>query len=227
MSAVDVTGKSGQDEQRLPPLPMRALGKLLSGLVSRAPSLWPVVRGATLRFWERSAASWDQRIEPDRPEHLAPLAEACDRIGTEPARILELGTGTGSGARLLARRYPSAEVVIGTDLSDAMVRAARAKVESALSARLRFAVADAGALPFEDATFDLVAQLNLPTYFDEVARMLSPGGHAIVASSLGPATPYYTPDRLLRRGFERRGLETVATGAAGGGAFFYRPPASG
>ena len=101
-----------------------------------------------------------------------------------------------------------------------MVRFAEAKVDAALGMRLRFAVADAGALPFEDAAFDLVAQLNLPSYFDEVARVLRPGGHAIVASTLGPATPYYTPERSLRRQYERRGLETAATGNAGVGTFF-------
>jgi len=195
------------------------MGKAASAVVTRAPVLWPVIRGATRRFWERSAAGWDERIEPDRPEHLAPLGGALDRVDGEPERILELGTGTGSGALLLARRYPHADVV-GVDISEAMVRSARAKVPTELRGRVRFAAADAGELPFEDASFDLVAQLNLPAYFDETVRVLSPGGHLIVASSLGPATPYYTSDRLLRRGFERRGLETVATGPAGGGTYF-------
>jgi SAM-dependent methyltransferase len=216
-----VTAAEGRspEAERLPPLPIRALGKAASALVTRAPVLWPAMRGATRRFWERSAASWEERIEPDRPEHLAPLAAACDRLDEEPGRVLELGTGTGSGALLLARRYPGAEIV-GVDISEAMVRSAREKLAPELRERVRFAVADAGALPFEDGSFDLVAQLNLPAYFNESARVLGQGGHLIAASSLGPATPYYTPDRLLRRGFERRGLETIRTGAAGDGTYF-------
>jgi SAM-dependent methyltransferase len=215
-----VVGQSNlPDAERLPPLPIRVLGKAASAVVTRAPVLWPVIRGGTRRFWERSAVGWDERIEPDRPEHLAPLAGALDRVLGEPEKILELGTGTGSGALLLARRYPRAQV-LGVDISESMLRGAKGKVPSELTDRVRFAVADAAALPFEDASFDLVAQLNLPAYFEETVRVLRPGGHVIVASSLGPATPYYTSERRLRRGFERRGVETVATGAGGGGTYF-------
>jgi SAM-dependent methyltransferase len=207
------------ETERLPPRPVRALGRLSTVLVTRAPVLWPLLRGATARFWERSAAGWDERTEPDRPERLAPLEAACERLEVEPARILELGTGTGAGALALARRYPQARIV-GVDIADAMVEAAEVKIPAELRERVRFQVADVAALPFDDAAFDLVAQLNLPAYFEETARVVRRGGHVVVASSLGPATPYHTPDAVLRRGFARRGLETIATGAAGAGTFF-------
>jgi ubiquinone/menaquinone biosynthesis C-methylase UbiE len=101
-----------------------------------------------------------------------------------------------------------------------MVSAARAKLSGDLANRVQFMVADASILPYHDGRFDLVIQLNMPTYFDEVARVLQPGGHVIVASSLGAATPYYTPEGLLRRRFEERGLDTIATGPAGVGTYF-------
>jgi ubiquinone/menaquinone biosynthesis C-methylase UbiE len=82
---------------------------------------------------------------------------------------------------------PSAEV-IGVDLSEGMVRRA-AKGPAELAQRVSFVVGDAGSLPYADASFDLVAQLNVPVYFDEVARVLRLGGHVIVTSSLGPTTP--------------------------------------
>jgi len=210
--------RSGEVE-RLPPLRLRVLGKLMTFLVTRAPGLWPVLRGATRRFWERTAAGWDTRVEPDRPEHLAALAGACERLAEEPRRVLELGTGTGSGALYLARRYQRAEVV-GVDISEALVLRAQEKVREDLGDRVRFAVADAGSLPFDDGEFDLVVQLNLPAYFGEAARVLSRGGRVVVASSLGAATPYHTPDAVLRKGFERRRLEVFATGSAGPGSFF-------
>ena len=188
-------------------------------VIARAPALWPVLRRPTQRFWERGATRWDERIKPDSAEHLAPLVAACERLPTEPVRVLELGTGTGAGALILARRFTQAEVV-GVDLSPAMVRAAKQKVPSAFAERVRFEVADACALPFEDRSFDLVVQVNVPTYFDQVARVLGPGGHVAIASSLGAATPYYTPERLLRRGFERRGLRTVDSGRADKGTFW-------
>jgi SAM-dependent methyltransferase len=206
---------------------MRALGRATSFVIARAPVIWPLMRAPTRRFWERSASSWDDRIDPDRPEHLAPLAVACDHLNAQPDAVLELGTGTGSGALMLARRFPNAEVH-AVDISEAMVEAARAKAAAMLPRRIHFAVADAASLPYGDDSFDLVAQLNLPTYFDEMIRVLRPGGHVIIGSSLGSSTPYYTPDRVLRRAFRRRGVETAGTGQAGTGTYFVaRRPVSG
>jgi len=82
------------------------------------------------------------------------------------------------------------------------------------------AVADAARLPFEDESFDLVAQLNMPPFFAEIARVLRPGGHAVIAASWGPQTPFYTPDSVLRRGFRKAGLEEVEKGEAVDGTYF-------
>jgi ubiquinone/menaquinone biosynthesis C-methylase UbiE len=191
----------------------------MSTLIARAPFLWPLLRRPTQRFWERAADRWDERIRPDSGEHLAPLAAACERLDTPPRRILELGTGTGAGALMLARRFPDAEVS-AVDLSESMIRRAEQKASGDIAPRLHFAVADAAALPHEAATFDLVCQLNLPLYADEIVRVLAPGGHVAIASSRGPSTPYYTPDRVLRRRFERLGLQPLRGGRAGDGTYF-------
>ena len=201
--------------ERKPPLALRLTGQAISLAVARVPVLWPLLRRPTQRFWERSAGTWDQRIDPDRPEHLAPLAAACDRISGEPGRILELGTGTGAGARMLAARFPRA-AIDAVDLSPAMIDAARARGAD----RVRFAVADAASLPFDDGSFDLAVQLNMPVYPKELARVLRPGGHVVVASSLGAATPYYTPERLLERRFAKLGFEQPFAGEVGGATYF-------
>jgi ubiquinone/menaquinone biosynthesis C-methylase UbiE len=198
---------------------LRLLGQAVSFLIARAPGTWPLLRRGTRRFWDRNAAQWDERIKPERPEHLAPLAEAGDRLGTEPRAILELGTGTGAGALMLAQRFQDS-AVYAVDISEAMVEAARAKLPAELANRVHFTVADASSLPYEDGRFDLVVQLNMPAYFDETARVLQSGGHVIIASSLGAATPYYTPDALLRRRFAQRGLDPIAAGPAGVGTYF-------
>jgi ubiquinone/menaquinone biosynthesis C-methylase UbiE len=202
-----------------PPLLLKWLGKAVSFVIAGAPGLWPLMRRPTRRFWERSAGGWDERINPDRPEHLAPLAAACDRLESEPEAILELGTGTGAGALMLARRFPSAEIR-GVDISPAMVRAAEAKLPRELAARVRFEVADAAALPYARERFGLVVQLNMPAYPAETARVLRRDGAAVIASSLGAGTPYYTPDRVLRRRFRQYGLSTFDTGRAAEGTYF-------
>lgn len=191
----------------------------MSWLIARAPFLWPVLRRPSQRFWEQAAARWDERIKPDSAEHLAPLSAACDRLARDPDRVLELGTGTGAGALMLARRFPSAEIW-AVDLAEAMIKQAEQKTPEELAPQLHFAVADAGATGHEDGFFDLVCQLNLPLYADEIARVLAPGGYVVIASSRGPATPYYTPDRVLRSRFERRGFEPLEGGRAGQGTYF-------
>jgi ubiquinone/menaquinone biosynthesis C-methylase UbiE len=171
------------------------------------------------RFFERVAGGWDERVNPDSAEHLAALVAALDRLESDPRRVLDVGTGTGAGALVMARRYPHARVV-GIDISPRMIEAARAKLPPELAGRVEFSVADAAALPFESDAFDLVAQVSVPAFFDELARVLSPGGHVIVVSSLGTATPCHTPERLLEGGFERRGISRVASGTGGVGTFF-------
>ena len=106
------------------------------------------------------------------------------------------------------------------DISEAMIEQAQAKLPNELSGRVEFLVGDAERLPFEDGSLDLVAQISVPVFFDEVARVLAPRGYVIVVSSRGPKTPFHTPERTLRRGFRRRRVDTVATGAKGPGTFF-------
>ncbi len=60
----------------------------------------------------------------------------------------------------------------------------------------------------------------MPPFFAEIARVLAPGGHVIVVATGGASTPFYTPDAVLERGFSRRGIETVESGAAGRGTWF-------
>jgi SAM-dependent methyltransferase len=202
-----------------PPLPVRVIGRGLTRMVARAPWTWPLMRRLVRGFFDRSAGGWDERVRPDAPEHLAALAAAVARLQASPARALDLGTGTGAGALWLARQFPDARVT-GVDISEAMIEQARAKLPSEFSGRVEFVVGDAERLPFRDGSLDLVAQISVPVFFDEVARVLAPRGYVVVVSSLGLKTPFHTPEPTLRKGFRRRGIETVATGAEGPGTFF-------
>jgi ubiquinone/menaquinone biosynthesis C-methylase UbiE len=96
------------------------------------------------------------------------------------------------------------------DLSQEMVRTAEQTNPGP-----EYVVGDAAELPFDDHTFDLVAQNNVPFYPRELKRVLKPGGHVLVASTLGPATPYYTPHSFLRRK-----LAEVDSGQEGRGDWF-------
>ena len=170
-------------------------------------------------FFSERAVGWDQRTGAGGPEHLAPLASAVLRVSPSPERILDVGCGTGAGTLFLAREFPQARIR-GVDISEEMVREAVAKVGLDPEGRVAFKVGDAAALPYPDESFDLVAQLNMPVFFDQVARMLRPGGHVIVAASWGKATPFYTRPKLLQWKFAQRGITQVELGEAGAGTYW-------
>jgi SAM-dependent methyltransferase len=206
---------------------VQLIGRAINGLVARAPFTWPLLRAVTHRFWDRAAASWHERVDRAGPEYLGPLASALLEVRPEPERALDIGTGLGDGALLIAREFPHARVR-GVDLSAEMVRRAQARIGLDPEGRVAFKVADAAKLPFEDDSFDLVAQLNVPPFFSEIARVLRPGGFVVIAASFGASTPFYTPDSVLRRGFRRHGIEPQESGEAGRGTYFvgHRPSGS-
>lgn len=124
-------------------------------------------------------------------EDTSTLHEAMDNLTdvmierlvvTAGQRVLDVGCGLGAPARRLARA--SGVEVVGISTSPAMVREATARARSAgLDGQVRFEVADAEELPFEDASFDaawaiesLVHMADRPRVFREIGRVLRPGG---------------------------------------------------
>ena len=145
------------------------------------------------------------------PDATAPYEAALERIDGQVRRALDVGTGTGAGARALARHFPSAEIV-GVDVAPAMLEEARR-----LAPGIEFVEGDAAALPFGDGEFDLVAHANMIPFLDETARVLRPGGWTIYAFSSGAETPIYVAPERLRRELARRGFTDFAEIAAGRG----------
>ena len=193
--------------------------RLVTNAVVRWPALWRLLRTPFRRQFERLAPRWDGLRGP---HGLDPFERALDALPGPPRRALDLGTGTGAGAFAIARHFPDAEVV-GVDLAEAMVAEARRKTPPDLSGRVRFEVGDAARLPFEDSAFDLVALANMIPFFDELARLVAPGGTAVFGFSLGAATPIYVPPERLRRELARRGFsEFQEVSAARGSALVAR-----
>jgi len=117
------------------------------------------------------------------------LLERLDGIALAPERVLDVGSGPGRGAEALSARFPHASVV-ALDLALPMLQAA------AVRAPAKFALVggDAQALPFGDATFDVLhSNLCLQWCDDpglaiaEFARVLKPGG-LLLFTTFGPAT---------------------------------------
>ena len=117
------------------------------------------------------------------------IAADIAAVASPQARVLEVGCGPGQLALELARTHGLE--VTGLDLDPAMVDRARANVGASFpgGAQLQptFVVGDVAALPFDDASFDLVAStFSMHHWSDreaglhEIARVLRPGGRALI-----------------------------------------------
>lgn len=181
----------------------RRYARLVTRAVVARPALWRLFRRSVQAQFDTLADGWEAR----RTQTSAgPITAALERLPGEPARVLDLGTGTGLAARAVAVRYPEATVV-GVDLSPRMIEEARALLSPELAGRLRFEVADATALPFDDGEFDLVLLLNMIPFFDELARVTAPGGHVVIGFSSGPSTPIYVPPSKLKPKLAKVGFD--------------------
>lgn len=187
--------------------------RLVTGAVVRAPFLWPVFRRSMTRNFDRLAAEWDAtRVSRER---LAPMVAALDALPSGPRRALDIGTGTGAVARLLAERWPEAEVT-GVDVSPAMIAEAR-RLASESNRSVRYEVGDSAKLPYADESFDLLTLNNMIPFFDEIARVTAPGGHVAVSFSMGARTPIWVPLERVRIELERRAFAHIAYLPAGAG----------
>lgn len=93
--------------------------------------------------------------------------------------LLEVGSGRGGGAAYL-HRTQGPRSTTGLDFSRQAVMLSK---RDRSAADLRFVHGDALVMPFEDASFDVVVNVesshcydSMPTFLAEVARVLRPGG---------------------------------------------------
>jgi ubiquinone/menaquinone biosynthesis C-methylase UbiE len=202
----------------------RKFARLATNAVVRSPILWRAFRGPIRRQFDRLAPHWDALRADDA---FAPLEQALAALPEPPIRALDLGTGTGLAAFVVARRFPRAEVV-GADVAEQMIELARSNTPPELAARVRFEQADAAKLPYEDGAFELVSLANMIPFFDELARVTAPGGSVVLAFSSGPNTPIWVPPERLRAELAPRGFADFADFQAGDGtAFLARKGAGG
>lgn len=162
---------------------------------------------------------------------LTPLAAAALHVPV-PERALVVECGEGDAVLFLAREFPAARIR-GSDSSPSLARAASSRVGLDPEGRVAFKLGGPGSLPYPDGFFDLVAQVRGHPVPDEIARVLRPEGHLVLAGLRQPRFFAASRERLLRRRLTRQGFVAVHEDEVGNGNFFVArlgdggaPPAS-
>lgn len=135
-------------------------------------------------YFARHAGEWDRlrALLTPADEVEAVLLDAL--AGRPLGRLLDIGTGTGRIAKILA---PQAEHVVGLDRSPEMLRLARSRLQDLPADKWELVQGDFGALPFPPASFDTVVFHQVLHYaaepawpLDEAARVCRPGGRVAI-----------------------------------------------
>lgn len=139
-------------------------------------------------FFGARAADWDTRFPDDGPAYAAAVAEIGLRKGD---RVLDAGCGTGRALPPLRAAVGPSGVVLGADLTPAMLEAA---VRAGRDREGQLLLADVAALPLRaqslDAVFGagLIAHLPNPAEnLRELARVVRPGGTLALFHPIGRA----------------------------------------
>ena len=159
-----------------------------------APARVAPDKRAARRSFARAAAAYDAHAVLQR-EVGSRLLQHLDPIRLDPARVLDLGCGTGALFAGLRERFPRARLV-GLDAALPMLDAARTRTPwwRSLAGRAPLlACADAERLPLKAACAQLAFSnlmlqwCDAPAVFAEAARVLEVGG-LLLFSTYGPDT---------------------------------------
>ena len=141
----------------------------------------------------------DGYMAPGGPGNVARLLRGLD---TKGKRILDIGCGIGGPVFEMVRTHGA--TVVGIDLEAPLIeRAQQDAKKHGLSDQCTFQTVEAGPLPFDDQTFDIVISSGAFTQISdksgilgESLRVLKPGGHVSCYDWLKPAGDEYSDDML-------------------------------
>lgn len=136
--------------------------------------------------WDRAAddyeAGWRAQLEPAQSAMLEMASLAPGE------RVLDVACGTGLVSFRAGKLVGREGAVVGTDISEGMIEAARRQAAQNGMANVSFERCDAEDLPFDDGTFDValcaLGLMYVPEpmrALREMRRLLKPGGRIAVA----------------------------------------------
>ncbi|MGW8741928.1 class I SAM-dependent methyltransferase [Streptomyces sp. WAC 04229] len=139
-------------------------------------------------FFGARAADWDSRFPDDGPAYAAAVAALGLREGD---RVLDAGCGTGRALPPLRAAVGPSGLVLGADLTPAMLQAA---VRAGRDRDGRLVLTDVAALPLRPQSLDAVFAAGLVAHLPEpgenlreLARVVRPGGVLALFHPIGRA----------------------------------------
>ncbi len=155
-------------------------------------SLTQLDKDAIRSSFDRAASSYDHYAVLQR-EIESRLLERIEFQRHEPAMILDLGCGTGSASRTLAKQFPQASV-IALDWAPAMLAQAGEGLAENSHGGLNRLCADMHAMPLAARSTDLIFSslalqwsYDIPAVFREFRRIMKPDA-MLVFTCFGPDT---------------------------------------
>ncbi len=165
-----------------------------SGCCAPSSCCEPATGEATAQAVSRSIgyAAEDLTAVPDEANLGLGCGAPIQHLELQPGEVvLDLGSGGGFDALLAAQAVGPGGRVIGVDMTPEMIRLADENVHRAGASHVEFRQGRLEDLPVGDATVDAVTSncvINLvpdkSQVFREIARVLRPGGRAVIADIL-------------------------------------------
>lgn len=169
----------------------------------------PPASAGVERTYDRMAGLYDlmfgQVLEPGRRAMCSAAA------ALQPARLLEVGVGTG----LTLARYPEATQVVGVDVSADMLARARQRAAALPGRQVALHRIDAEHMPFDDASFDCVTVPYVLSVTPDPARLVreirrvcKPGGTVLVVNHFSGSRFWWLMERAVRSLADRVGFRS-------------------
>jgi SAM-dependent methyltransferase len=182
--------------------------------------------------FSRQAGFWSRIYDPDDDigdefyadniirRKAAVLGALDDCAGGASLKLLDVGCGPGV---LMGEALQRGHTVIGTDLSEKMLRRAQTIARNHVKDRSGFVLGDIERLPFKEGAFDAVLCIGVLSYLREdtrgvleISRVTRPGGLVIIAlPNLFRLTVWLDPLDYVRRAAKLLSHQSSAAWKAG------------
>ena len=120
------------------------------------------IKDRIVNYWTKRSESFAKLRHEELHSYMSDLwlTEILKYLPTKPCKILDVGTGSGFFAQLLAKHHHEVD---GIDLTHSMIEQAKLSLKqlSDYNSKINFQVMDAENLTYADNSFDVVISRNL------------------------------------------------------------------